>query len=649
LPRTAHDARVSRLRARGWEYVAALAACLAFAWFVSRRLLEPDVFSDDALVHQFWMWRWRDPALFTDGLTHELMQSARYPLGYEALIRAALPFAGPIVAGEWLGVALYALSGFLVFLIVREHTGWRPAAWIAAALFLALVDIHRFHGGFPRAFVHPVVLLTVLLAIRRHHLLAAATAAAGALLYPPAALLAVGVLCFTAVIPRPDSRRIGFAAAALAVAAAAVLLGGEAPEVLSAAEARAYPDFGPHGVLPFFADTPLAYLRQNRSGFDLRATGSILALAALALLVARPANLRLLRPEVAALPVVSLTGFAAAQAVLFQLYLPHRYTYPLLAFFAIAVGVTLEPTWKAVTRRRHAFALLAAPPLIAAIAVAVFPLGPRAPLSATAVVAIAAAVGLAAALAPRLARAPALGAAASGLVLLIALGGATQRWERGSPCPVTPGTRFIASLPKDAVIAGDPIDLKCLPGTARRAVVISTQLAPSYETGYFHHGRERMFATLRAYYGADPGAITALARRYGVTHLYVRRNAVEQERRPGGARWRARRLPFGRYVRGLLDGATPAVLDLPSACRSWRTGAEAVYDIACIGGANARGSRRWGPTGSSLARSWTTSRGRSTALTGGAVTRSSSSPTTSSGSPATRRRASSTGRARSGT
>ena len=85
----AHDARVSWLRARGWEYVAALAACAAFAWFVSRRLLEPDVFSDDALVHQFWMWRWRDPELFTDGLTAELMRSARYPAGYEALIRRA--------------------------------------------------------------------------------------------------------------------------------------------------------------------------------------------------------------------------------------------------------------------------------------------------------------------------------------------------------------------------------------------------------------------------------------------------------------------------------------------------------------------------------------------------------------------------------
>jgi hypothetical protein len=610
------------------------------------------VFSDDALVHQFWMWQWRDPALFTDGLTELLRGSTRYPDGYEALFRLGTHLAGPIVLGEWLGVALMAVSGWLIFLIVREQADWRPAAWIAAALFLLLVDIHRFHGGFPRAFVHPVVLLTVLLALKRHNTAAALVAAAGALLYPPAALLAAGALLLSAFrlpLRDLDRRRAAFGLLALALTAAAVLLGGEAAEVLSAAEARAYPEFGRHGPLHFFVPSPLEYLRQNRSGFDLRATGSILALAAVALLLARRENRRLLRPEVYALPVVALTGYAAAQAVLFELYLPHRYTYPLVAFFAIAVGVTLRPTWEAVTRRREAFVLLAGAPAVAGVALYLFPLGPRAQLSAAAVIAGGIAVAAAAALAPRLSRAPALGAAATGLALIALLTASTERWERGSPCAVTPATRYLSTLPKDAVIAGDPIDLKCLPGTARRAVVISTQLAPSYETAYFHQARKRMFATLRAYYGASAAPIGELATRYGATHLYVRRAAVQQERAPRGSRWQRGELPYGRYVRGLLHAGAPAVLHLPPACRTWRHGADEVYAIACIGRGNARGSARWGTTGSSLARSWTTFRARSTAPTGGASTPSSSSPTRSSGSPASRRTASAPARARSGT
>ena len=263
------------------------------------------------------MWQFRDPQLFTDPLTAELRDSARYPPGYVGLFWVATQVANPIAFGEWLGVLLMAASGWLVWRIVREHSAWWPAAWIAAALFLSLIDIQRFYGGFPRAFVHPVVLLTVLLALRGRQLPAALVAAAGALLYPPAALLAVGVLIVTAVLTR-DPRRLAYAGGALAGSAVAVLvprvLAGGSPRVLSGAEARGFPEFGPHGPLHFFSDSVVEYLAQNRSGFDLRTSGSILAVAALGLLLARRGNWRLLRPEVLAMPVVALGGVWASRS-----------------------------------------------------------------------------------------------------------------------------------------------------------------------------------------------------------------------------------------------------------------------------------------------------------------------------------------------
>jgi hypothetical protein len=573
------------------ESAAALGACTVVAVLVTWRLLQPDVYSDDALVHQYWMWQFRDPQLFGDALTAELRESARYPAGYQALFWLATQVADPIAFGEWVGVALMAVSGLLVFGIVREHTSWRPAAWIAAGLFLALIDIHRFHGGFPRAFVHPAVLLTVLLALRGRHLGAALVASGAALLYPPAALLAVGVLIVSAVRwadrrPRLDARRAGFALLALAVASVAVLgpqlISGGSPRVFTAAEARLFPEFGPHGPLHFFADSTAEYLRQNRSGFDLRSSGSILALAATALLLVRPANLRLMRVEVLALPVVALAAYALAQAVLFRLYLPHRYTYPLVAFFAIAAGIAIRPTWTALWARPwprlRAFALLAAPVAIAGVAVHAFPLGPTEPVSWTTAAIAAGALVLAAAVALTLGRAPALGALLTGLTLLAALLAVSDRWARGTSCFEGPATEYLAGLPKDAVIAGDPIDLKCLPATARRPVVISTQLAPSYEVGYFLEGRARMFATLRAYYGPSADAIVALHARYGATHLWIRRGSVRD-----GVRWRRRKLPYGRFVRRLAAAAEPASLHLPAACRRWKHGADEVYDIPCIG------------------------------------------------------------------
>ena len=37
--------------------------------------------------------------------------------------------------------------------------------------------------------------------------------------------------------------------------------------------------------------------------------------------------------------------------MLFRLYLPHRYTYPLIPFFAIAAAVLLRPTWDVLAAR----------------------------------------------------------------------------------------------------------------------------------------------------------------------------------------------------------------------------------------------------------------------------------------------------------
>jgi hypothetical protein len=557
------------------EPLAALALCLLAAYLINRRLLQPNVFSDDAFVHQYWMWHWRDARLFNDPLTAELRDSARYPPGYVAMFWVVTHVTSPIVAGEWLGVALMGGSAWLVFLIARECTDWRPAGWIAAALFLSLLDIHRFQGGFPRAFVHPAVLLTVLLLLRDRAWLAALAAGLSALIYPPAAVLAVGVMVFC------GRKRPGPAALAVAVSLAAVLAPGRGGAVLTAAQARHYPDFGAQGPLRFFVPSMWDYLRENRSGFDLRTAGWTLAIVALALLATRAVKLR---REVAAMAIVAVAAWGLAQLVLFRLYLPHRYTYPLVAFFPIVVAVAVLPVWERFWRWR--FALLLAPVVAAAITLYLLPLGPTDPFTVEPEKLAFAAGGVAVAAAgafllPR----PAAGALASCAVLLVVLLACTKNWARGNPCPTGPAVQRLAQLPKDAIVAGDPIDMKCLPGTTRRAVVISTQLAPSYEVEYFKHGRRRMFDTLRAVYGPDREAIVALNRRYGATDLWVKRSSITQElRHPKGIRWHDHRMePYGRLVRDLgRGGKPPASLSLPAECRIWRHGADEIYDIPCV-------------------------------------------------------------------
>jgi hypothetical protein len=204
------------------------------------------------------------------------------------------------------------------------------------------------------------------------------------------------------------------------------------------------------------------------------------------------------------------------------------------------------------------------------------------PTSARAVAMAAGGILLAAAIAIWLPRRPAIGATATGLMLIAAVLLLTGGQPRGNSCPRRPVSAYLASLPENAVIAGDPRDLMCVPATARRAVVISTQLAPSYEAEYFRTGRLRMFADLRAYYGPTAAAITDLRMRYGATHVLVKQDALRRELGPNGVRWRRDQLPYGRFVRRLVSTGEPAVLHLPAACRTWARGSVEVYEIECI-------------------------------------------------------------------
>ncbi len=584
-----------------------MVACLIASVLASWNFLRDDVVQSDVLVHHYWMRSFQDPELFNDGLTSLLRESGRYPEGYQALFRLASNVVDPVVFGEWLGIGLMAASGWLLFLVVREHTDWKVAAWLAAALFLALSDIHRFYGGFPRAFVQVAVLLTVLLTIRRHPLAAALAASGAALFYPPAALLSVGVLVLTVFEwkgwrPRLDRRRAGFAVMAVVVMFGLILgppalSGAGSSDVFTEAQARQYPEFGEWGPLHFFTKSNIQYFKQNRSGFDLGSSGSIIALAALALLLVRPLNLRLVRPEVLALAVAALGAYTVAQFVLFKLYLPHRYTYPLLAFFAIAIAVSIKPTWEGLSRRRAsrtlAFALLLAPLPLYYFAVHVFPLGPAKPVdglaSETTYIGVAAAVVLAAAGALLIQRLPpgervAYGAAVSGVTLVAVLLSLPDRQPMGERCPEVAATQYMQTLPKDAVIAGDPYDMNCLPFSAQRPVVMSTKLVMSYEPDYFLKSRERMLTLLEAFYGQSPRAIGALNASYGATHLWVRRDAVLREvMRDGEVRWRTWRMrPYGKeVVHGVRRGPL-AVLRLPRACRTWVNKTNEIYDIRCI-------------------------------------------------------------------
>jgi hypothetical protein len=603
-------ARLRGSRADRVEAAAVLALAAAYTIRADDGILRGGhTVQTDAMVHEWWMRRFQDAELFTDPLTAAFLDANYAPAGVRALLWTASHAVDPVRAAAWLGVGLAALSTWLLLRAVREHTDWRPAGWLGAALFLVALDQQRFSGGHPRAFGAPIVLVTLVLLLRRRDAAAAAAPPVGMLLYPPAALVAVGVVAL-APLRRArgrigvDRRRVVAAAASVAAVAAvagAVALLGERGDLLSAAEARRYPEFRAGGQMAFFRDSLVDQLAANYSGFDLRGSGSILAVTALVLLVARPRNALALRWETWALAISSLALFALSYAVLFELYLPNRYARQLLPFLCIAIAVAWRPTGEALARRLPAPAVVAlaviAPLALAYAGLDLFPLRAephdiRLPqwlwqsreVLAAALVA-AAAIALARALLRRRAG-PAAALTAGALVVAGGLLAGTAAAAAGT----TNGGRFrcedaallerLARLPKDAIVAGDPVTVDCVPVMARRAVVISHKLYQVFDAAYLAVARPRMRDMIDAYYGASPARLGALRVRYGADVLVVDTRDFTSAPAPG---WDDAAPFTQRIARLLATVERPAALRLDPRCRIWAHETISLFDLACAG------------------------------------------------------------------
>jgi hypothetical protein len=609
-----------RSRAAFLEQALLIALAALATMYVERTILfTPHVSATDTILLEYWMRRFQDPGLFQDPLTHALIQTGYVPLGSQAVYWLASNLVDPIRFGAWGVLVLAPLSTWLVFRIVREHTAWIPAAWFGAALFILSWQNQRFSGTHPRAFAQPVVLLTVFLLLRGRTRWAAAVPAAGALFYPPAALVALCIM-FLSGLGAPGrrltvDRRTLVAGAA---SAAVLLLAYELPRIaglssgnlITESVARHYPEFGPKGQVPFFRGpgSILDELRANYSGFAVTLGGSILMVMTAVVLALRPANCRLIRKEVWAMAAASLLLFGLSYAVLFHLYLPNRYTYPLIPFYCIVIAVSWYPLWNAYGEKLPWLLPMLAvgmPAVVVWFAGSRFDLGPLLPSSTLrdtvvddwVILACSVAAGAVLAAVVYLNRNDrAMGAM---IVLLCAVmagslltGVAAEAgWQtsKGHDCSTDQALYgFLRTLPKRAIIAGDPKAIDCVPIEAERGVVISRKLYQPFDYTFLKIVRPRMTDVLRAYYGSSRSAIAALGTRYGATDLVIDRRLLAAERPDLRYTFMA---PFAGVVRRAAPGPSHrAALQLPRSCQVWRRGDLAVYDIACVGDSVSNGS-----------------------------------------------------------
>jgi hypothetical protein len=605
---------LSRFKRASWVEGLAV-ALLAFALTLFKEweiIVHANTMNSDAMIHEYWMRRFQDPALLGDQLTDALVDTGYIPLGHQGLLWVASHIMDPVLAAELLPLILVPLTALLIFLIVREHPAWPMAAWIAVILFLLPWELHRFTGGHSRAFIHPVVLLLVFLLLRKKDVWAAIVPPVGMLLYPTAGAVAIGIYGLSAFPLKKDllidKRRLVLVGASgvclLLVALAPRMLQGQTLGIITKAEALGYPEFGQNGQMHFFRNDLVTYLKSNYSGFRLHNSGSLLAVGALLLFLLRPANVKLLRRELWIMVIVSLSLFALSQMLLFWLYLPQRYTYPLVPFFCIVIALAWKPTFDSLSAFLHrwgrALTWILVPTLSLCLAVAAavlafrfFPLGEvwsqealvTQALEAKATLLVALGVGTIVTLClfvgaslGKVAVSAATVAALLGVSLFAGEAAMTgMKPSSGRSCGRPELMGYFQTTPKDTLVAGSPVGiLGCVPIMAKRPVLISKKLYQPWHKPYFRILRPRMFDAIHAAYGRSIEDIVKLREKYGVDLFLVTKGSYQL----GG--WRQKQ-PFTRVVRSLFRTVqAPASLRLPQGCRTFEGEGAAVFDLACV-------------------------------------------------------------------
>jgi hypothetical protein len=104
---------------------------------------------------------------------------------------------------------------------------------------------------------------------------------------------------------------------------------------------------------------------------------------------------------------------------------------------------------------------------------------------------------------------------------------------------------------------------------------MNAKLFQVWEVGYWVIGRERMFDSIRAYYGESLDDVLGLRERYGADYLVVEDKLVL-----GGWGGFAPFTSVVKQMRRTVDD--PVVHRLPADCTTWTGKRYRVYDLACI-------------------------------------------------------------------
>lgn len=473
-------------------------------------MLNSQIATGDQKQHIYWMYRFADPELFTDDLLTKFSSSGKFdPYGYSFLYRTVSRWIDPLLFSKLLPMALAAVSVLYMFLLARtlggERAGYAAGILFTIELFIIGWEKH-FQSGVPRSFALPLFLGFLYYWAGRRQILAGLMIVLEALFYPPILLNSAGAFGISMIRKGLHSylKNCVILLGSFAIAASIILISyNSAPQflgqIVTREEALTMPEFGPEGRTDFFRDNPLMYLFMGRACLNL---DKVAPYVVLLLPITGTLGWRALRRERLIYDIIisSLILFLLAHLVLFKFHLPSRYVlYSMPVAFNLLVSLNIGEFLDAVSRRLKW-------------------------------------------------RLPPTGVLIAGIIAMSSIGLAYKIKTTKPDTQVVELTRFVGTLPKDALIAGHPSDMDDIPLFSKRKVLVNKELSLPYYKGYYGEIRKRTFDLFSAYYSASPEEIIAFCKKYGVDYMVVNSKYFDKE----AARGKIYYAPFDEHAKAVI-------------------------------------------------------------------------------------------------
>lgn len=466
----------AEFRVERWAAAActALAAVLLLGPYLGRA----DLFNNDAAHHIFWLYRYADPALFPGDIAVEYFKTSGV-WGYRALYAVIAPVFDALSVAEWLSVLLLAWCAVLAWKIGVAASDSNPErhGLLAVTALCLLLQWSQQQDllppiAFQRTFALPLLLLTLWALVARQYPWVGVSWIAAALVYP--VVLPVQGLAAAMVFGRhlaihrsmPAGWAVNLAAGTVAIliAAIGIPIPPEVGPALTYEQAIRLPEFGPSGRLGMYGEGFRDYwLRDHRTGLGW--SGKVLAVIVLSVVAAWCGRARQRIPFAAwSMALVGVGIWAAMRAfpdvLMFELYLPNRHARWALGVFGIVAIAAASSVFIDELSRRM-----------------------RAPADGEATM-----LRLSTAL------------AAPAVVALMLTPHAVSVWKRPVDRDLENIYAFVATLPKDTLVAAHPDLADFVPVRSRRSVLTSTEISMAWMEGYYRVMKPRVEASLRAAY-----------------------------------------------------------------------------------------------------------------------------------------------------